>query len=408
MTTLSASRRQFLRALGISAAALPGLALPGFMARAGAAPGAGHILVLIELAGGNDGLNTVIPIRDPAYRALRPDLGITTKAAIGLDAETALNPGLRPLADLWRKGQVRIIEGVGYPEPNRSHFRSIEIWNTGGGARSLSATGWIAAALGRRPPGATQDVDGVVLGGEMGPLAGPGRFTVMRNPDRFVARARRLAAVSGGEARAVTAAASSDGAPSPLEQVLAVYESAAATSEKIRVKLARLAPKAWDFPESELGQQLHAAARLLDAGVTVPALKVTLGGFDTHANQAGSHEMLLQDLSQSVTAFARQARRMGLWDRIVMVTYSEFGRRARQNRSAGTDHGTAQPVLVIGGRVRGGIGGKRPSLDQLVEDDLVHTTDYRALYAGILADLWGRRDNVYSRAGHTPIPLLKA
>jgi uncharacterized protein (DUF1501 family) len=157
----------------------------------------------------------------------------------------------------------------------------------------------------------------------------------------------------------------------------------------IRRKLEASRDRQWNFPNTQLGDQLRTAARLLDAGIDVPVLKVVQDGYDTHDAQPWEHGRLLAELSDAVTAFAAAMRDIGLWDQVTLLTYSEFGRTARENASAGTDHGTAAPVFAIGGNVQGGLSGGRPSLDQLVDGDLAHTTDYRSLYAAILQDLWG-------------------
>ncbi len=392
----SQTRRRFLSALGASAATLPLITTPGFVHATGQNLPKGKTLVLIELAGGNDGLNTVVPITDPAYRGLRPEIGIDRADALGLDADTALHGSMRDFADLWEDGSLRIVEGVGYPNPNRSHFRSIEIWNAGQGAESLARDGWIASAFANGNAPAPSDVSGLTLGGDMGPLSGNGRFSAMRDEETFLETLENLP----GMRHAVRP----DTAKSPLEHILQTYDSAQITGDVIARKLESGASQSFAFPDSELGQQLQTAARLLDAGVDVPVLKVVQDGYDTHDNQPGEHAFLLEDLSTSVGAFARAMKQIGLWDQITVVTYSEFGRTARENGSYGTDHGTAAPVFVAGGNVLGGFGGERVSLDRLVDDDLVHTTDYRRVYAGLLKDLW----DINTPAEGAALPFLKS
>ena len=377
---LSPARRQFLSAMGVSSAALlPSLALPGFAQAAGLAPQGGNILVLVELAGGNDGLNTVIPISDDRYHDLRPNIGLASANSLSLDADTGLHPAMQPMADLWEEGSLRIIEGVGYPKPDRSHFRSIEIWNTGGGADTLSQNGWVSDAFATDAPDAL-DAAGLVLGGEMGPLGGQGRFSALREIDSYL---DGLSALEAGphairpETRADT-----------VGHVLETYESAHATGERIRAKLDQSRSRSWDFPDTHLGQQLRNAARLMDAGVDAPVFKVVQDGYDTHDNQPDRHAKLLGDLSVALEAFSRSLKQIGIWDRVTVATYSEFGRRARENGSAGTDHGTAAPLFVTGGAVKGGFDGERPLLDDLVDDDLAFTTDYRSVYNALLVDLW--------------------
>ncbi len=383
---LTPSRRRFLQALGT--AALPSVALPGFAKAAGAKLGGENILVLIELSGGNDGLNTVIPTTDPRYNELRPNIGINASDTITLDRDTGLHPDMASMARLWDAGDLQIIEGVGYPNPNRSHFRSIEIWNSGSGAEDLAHQGWINTTLNGAQIAGARDATGLVLGGEMGPLKGQGRFSAVRDVDAYGYMLDNLP----GAKHAVRPSSEL----SPLDHVLATYDSAQATGDRIYQKLERTQDRRWSFPQSELGEQLRTAARLLDAGVSVPVLKVVQGGYDTHDDQAGSHAFLLQELSEAVGAFAKAMQKIGIWDQITVVTFSEFGRRAYENASFGTDHGTAAPVFVAGGKVAGGFTGKRPSLVDLYDDDLVHTTDYRRVYDALLTEIWGITDNPFA------------
>lgn len=380
MTLITPNRRRFLTALGTGAATLPLITLPGFVQAAGPATPKGNTLILIELAGGNDGLNTVIPVTDPGYRNLRPEIGIARDEALSLDGDTGLHSAMRGVADLWEAGDVQIVEGVGYPNPNRSHFRSIEIWNAGLGAESIERNGWISTAFGDGRAPATEDADGIVLGGDMGPLVGDGRFSAMREEETFLDTLDNLP----GRMHAVRP----EPAGSPLDHILATYDNAQVTGEAIRRKLEASRDRDWDFPWTQIGQQLRTAARLLDAGIDVPVLKVVHDGYDTHDGQPEEHASLLTELSEAIAAFSKIMQKAGLWEQVTVLTYSEFGRTARENASGGTDHGTAAPVFAIGGKVQGGFSGARPSLDKLVEDDLVYTTDYRTLYHATLRDLW--------------------
>ena len=390
MSQISSSRRRFLTALGAGVTGLPLIALPGFVRAATASVPEGNMLVLIELVGGNDGLNTVVPVSDPKYHSLRPEIGLKRHEVLRLDDETGLHPAMRGFADLWQDGHAQIIEGVGYPEPNRSHFRSIEIWNSGLGTREKGRDGWVASAFADGPP-AGSDIEGIVLGGDMGPLAGPGRFTAMRDTTEFMDTIGNLSAAPHAVRRQANL--------SPLEHVLATYDSAFITGDAISRRLEASRDKGWSFPDTELGNQLHTAARLLDAGVSVPVLKVVQSGYDTHDGQPDRHAKLLGDLCAAITAFASAAKDMGRWQQITLLTYSEFGRTARENASAGTDHGTAAPVLLVGGQVMAGRSGQRPSLDALVDGEMAFTTDYRSLYAGVLRDLWSIDAPMFDLAG---------
>lgn len=397
-TTLTKSRRQFLSALGASALALPAITLPSFVRAAGDLAFAGNVLVLIELSGGNDGLNTVVPTRDPAYRALRPSIGLVPRDTLTLDGQTGLHPAMGAMAHMWEAGELQIIEGVGYPNPNRSHFRSIEIWNAGLGAESDAQTGWISRAFADSAAPGARDAEGLVIGGDMGPLRGPGRFSSLRDEERFLETLSLLQ-------RAPHAVRARQG--SPLDHVLSTYESAQITGEAVRRRLASSPARGLDFPDSDIGAQLRTVARLLEAGVEVSVLKVTQDGYDTHDAQPGTHAFLLEDLSDAIGAFARAMRQIGLWQQVTVVTYSEFGRTARENASDGTDHGTAAPIFVAGGRVQGGLSGQRVDLDRLQDGDLVHTTDYRDVYAALVSELWGASTEPFRRPNAAALSLLR-
>lgn len=395
MTTLSMNRRNWLRLMGASALSLPLTTAPAWAAGAGL--GKDHTLILIELEGGNDGLNTLIPYRDDNYRRVRPTLALSGSEVLQLGNDMGLHPSLSGLARGWERGEVRLVEGVGYPNPNRSHFRSIEIWNAGLGADTKETQGWISRLMDQDSLGL--DADGITLGGEMGPLRGPGRFTGLEEIEAFFdqAEALRTAGVLGGyddgmgDGSTMMHSVRPGGGNAALDHLLSVHSNAVGTADLLERKLRQASNRDFDMPDSTLGLQLAAALQLLDAGVTTPVLKVSHGGFDTHAYQAEAHAFLLQELDEAMRGFERAARDMGIWNNVTLMTYSEFGRRFHENGSEGTDHGTAAPVILAGGKVAGGFGGARPSLEtrDLVEDDMVHTTDFRSVYSGVARDLWG-------------------
>lgn len=395
MTTLSMNRRNWLRLMGASALSLPLTTAPAWAAGAGL--GKDHTLILIELEGGNDGLNTLIPYRDDNYRRVRPTLALSGREVLQVGSDMGLHPSLSNLAQGWERGEVRLVEGVGYPNPNRSHFRSIEIWNAGLGADTKETQGWVSRLMDQDSLGL--DADGIALGGEMGPLRGPGRFTGLEEIEQFFdqAEALRTAGVLGGyddtmgDGASMMHSVRPSGGNAALDHLLSVHSNAVGTADLLERKLRQASTRDFDMPDSTLGLQLAAALQLLDAGVTTPVLKVSHGGFDTHAYQAEAHAFLLQELDDAMRGFERAARDMGIWKNVTLMTYSEFGRRFHENGSEGTDHGTAAPVILAGGKVAGGFGGARPSLEakDLIEDDMVHTTDFRSVYSGIAQDLWG-------------------
>ncbi|MFQ5653272.1 MAG: DUF1501 domain-containing protein [Planctomycetota bacterium] len=378
-------RRDFLRLSGLSAGllSLPVLGTRALVWAAGddrlrSFPLAGRILVLVELHGGNDGLNTVIPYRSERYRELRPRLAIPRGDVLPLDDSLALHPSLKPLREIWDAREIALVLGVGYAQPNRSHFRSIEIWETGSRSDELLDEGWIARLLAGIDLPAERAADGILLGrGHPGPLAGPlMRNVALNDPKRFQEQASRLR-------------------PSPrlggnraLEHVLGVGADPRRGARIIAERRARAPALGVDFPRSPLGRQFRAAAELVASGVPVQVIKLFQGGYDTHTNQLGAHARLLEQLAAGVAAFRSALGKAGLWKDVLLMTYSEFGRRAAQNGSGGTDHGTAAPHLLIGGSVRGGIYGEQPSLEDLAKDDLRHTVDYRRLYATVAREWW--------------------
>ncbi len=356
---------------------------------------ADRTLVLVELAGGNDGLNTVVPYADPAYQRLRPAIAIKREAVLQLDEKLGLHPSLAPLDEAWKAGELAIVQGVGYDNPNRSHFRSIDIWDTASGSNRFLTEGWVSRVIGASRRQAERLADAVVLGGGTGPVGGAGlRAVSMNDPQRFLRQAQGM---KTAEARPANPA---------LAHLLKVQHEVQDTAKELRGVLARAPEARGEFPPGPFGQQLRVAARLIAAKAVVPVVKLALGGFDTHANQPGQHGNLLRQLGQGLAAFRKALADAGRWNDVLVMTYSEFGRRAAQNGSNGTDHGTAAPHFVIGGRVRGGLYGPAPDLANLANGDLRYSIDYRRLYATAAQTWWGfARTGAFD--GHAPLPILK-
>jgi len=341
----------------------------------------GRILLLVELRGGNDGLNTLVPYADPKYRELRPVLGVAREHVLPLDEKVGLHDKLEPLMDSWRAKDFAILQGVGYPYPNRSHFRSIEIWDTASTANQTLSEGWIAQAFEGTslPKGAA--VDCIVADTNALPATGPSlRTIVMQDAENFLRQAESLKEMGG----------KSDGGNPALRHVLAVRQEINAAAAGLRDRLQAAPTPTYAYnQETGLGRQLDLATRLLASKVPVVAIKVALGGFDTHANQAPTHERQLGVLANSLATLRKNLIAANLWNDVLVMTYSEFGRRARQNASGGTDHGAAAPQFVLGGGVKGGLYGAYPSLADLQDGDLKHGIDFRAVFATVARDCWG-------------------
>lgn len=390
---LTLSRRHLLQ----TAAALPFAGLPaGVLARSAPAP---RILVLLELNGGNDGLNTLVPYADPNYARLRPALALARDRVLHLDERFGLHPALQPLMPAWQAGDLAAVLGVGYPRPNRSHFRSIEIWNSASASNETLRDGWLHRVLVENgaaqvpPPGFVPQ--GIVLGGPEGPIAGAALAPVVLRDPRQLAEATRLLG-SGGSSAANPA----------LAHILAIRARTQDAAEEIGRRLRDAPPIATTFPKSGLGRQLEIAAGLIAAGAPASVIKVQHSGYDTHAQQAGRHGALLGELAEALAAFRAAMAEMDSWQRVLVMTYAEFGRRVAGNASGGTDHGTAAPHFLLGGRLRGGLYGAPPRLDDLEGGDLRPTLDFRRLYATVAGDWLGLPPAPASLGRHTPLPLI--
>jgi uncharacterized protein (DUF1501 family) len=366
-----------------------------------AAPGPGdRLLVLVELNGGNDGLNTVVPYADPAYARARPRLAVRGDRVLKLDERLGLAPELEALMPAWRSRELAVALGVGYPRPNRSHFRSIEIWNSASDSDQVLQDGWVARVFAESgfARSARRDelaADGLVLGGPSGPLAGAAmRTVVMRDPERFLKQTARIAhgKTAGGNPA--------------LDHILTVRGQIHQAARKIEGRLQGAPGSLGAFPQTRLGRQLAVAARLVAAGVPVAAIKVSQLGFDTHTGQAGRHRTILRELAEALAAFRNALVRAGAWDRVLVMTYAEFGRRVAENGSGGTDHGTSAPHFLLGGRVRGGLYGAPPPLDDLEGGDLRHGLDFRGLYATAAQGWWGFAPTTNALGRHRPLPCL--
>lgn len=369
-------RRDFLRLAGLAPLLLTA---PRLFAAGAVKPVWERVLVLVELQGGNDGLNTVVPYADPRYTQLRPRLGVARDSVLKLSDQIGFNPNLDALMPIWNDRQLAIALGVGYTQPNRSHFRSIEIWETAADSSEVLQEGWLARLFADSRPPSGFVADGVVVGrDDAGPLSGPRmRNVIMQSPAQFAALAARVRE------------ASSVNANPALAHLLRVQGEVSQAGHALAEKQSRTTALKTAFPASRIGTELKTVAQLLVDRTAAPVFKVAHGSFDTHSNQRNLHDRLLKELAEALAAFRTALREAGLWERVLVLTYSEFGRRASENGSAGTDHGTAAPHFLIGGRVKGGLYGAQPSLTDLADGDLRHKLDYRSLYATVAKEWWG-------------------
>ena len=380
------SRRNFIKLTSASAVAVAhSLSMFEFAQAAGPRllPTGTPILVIVTLNGGNDGLNTVVPYLDPIYKSLRPQLAYKEDQVLPIGDGLGLNGSMTGFKTLWDNKQLAIVRGVGYPNPDRSHFSSMAIWQSA--SRTPIKTGWIgrwietqpenpflAISLGSTLPPLFQ---GAKRSGTVLPLSGLKIPTGMLATDfaKTSKKTRLDGQLSATAARSIRDLFTVADIVSPI--------------------LKNPAPPAADLPtviggnaggESNLSAQLDIAAKLIAAGVPTRVWSVSLGGFDTHANELSAQSLLLGTVSNSISKFMSQMRTIGRSRDVTVMVYSEFGRRVRANASDGTDHGTSGPMFIIGERVVGGFHGEQPPLNQLKDGDLAVTTDFRSVYGSVI------------------------
>ncbi|HEY3996390.1 MAG TPA: DUF1501 domain-containing protein [Mycobacterium sp.] len=351
-------------------------------------PGAG-VLVLCTLYGGNDGINTLIPYADNAYHDARPELAYASGDVLHLDQQLGLNPAMKGLAQLWNQQHLAIVRGVGYPQPDHSHFRSMDIWQTASPAEPVS-TGWIGRWL-----DATGDdpLRAVNIGAVLPPLAIGAKHTAAAlSPGGGVAAAGKFDTI-------MDALGHDDPSDTPvMAAVCRAYRAARTTDTTFKsVKPAEKQP-------NSLTSQLSMVAAAVKARVPTRVYTVQLGGFDTHANERNTQQRLLQTFDEAVTPFLQQVA----GSNVVLMAYSEFGRRVRANASQGTDHGTAGPVFVAGTPVKGGFYGEEPSLTDLDNGDLKYTNDFRDVYHELLDRTVGTDPTPAVGAGRKSLGFLTA
>jgi uncharacterized protein (DUF1501 family) len=388
---MTLSRRSFLKTSSLVAL---GSTVPGFVSRTAAqaavASQAGArdtILVVVQLTGGNDGLNTAIPFRDENYRRLRPTLAQPEAQVRRLNDSVALHPSMTGLADLLQDNSLCVVQGVGYPNPTQSHFRSMDIWQAANTAERLSE-GWIGRAL-RGIPGATSFH--LSRANEPAPLALTGAPVRVPSITSLADFQLQVAAANNADGRRQRSLIEQSALPAPGQPGLLdfVRRTAVNTYDSSRrlQEIGRNYQPRVPYPNTALANHLRLAAQLIDGGIGARLFYVSIDGFDTHASQAQAHANLLREVSDGMSAFYRDMSARGHRDRILMMTFSEFGRRVRENGSQGTDHGAAAPMLLVGGRVRAGVVGAHPSLTDLQAGNLRFHTDFRQVYAAIL-DRW--------------------
>jgi uncharacterized protein (DUF1501 family) len=355
------------------------------------------ILIVIQLAGGNDGLNTLIPYEDDLYYQARPTIGVPKGTVLKLDDRVGFHPALTPLKGLFDSGNLAVIQGVGYPNPNRSHFRSSEIWQTASDSEQVLTKGWLGRYFDNCCPGEDPTV-GVVLGDQL-----PEAFSAQKPTGIAIGRpatmgfdkesgsdeSRLFAELNGMESMSGDSISSLAGPQnsglSAMEYLQRTALDAQVSTDKIKQVLKRT-KSVPSYPKNRLGGSLSLISRLIAGGLPTRVYYASHGGFDTHAGQINTHQRLMNELATALSAFCEDLKEKGIFDRVIVMTFSEFGRRVRENANGGTDHGTAAPLFVCGGAVKPGTYGQQPRLDQLDAGDLIHTVDFRDVYSTILSN----------------------
>ena len=342
-------------------------------------------LILIELQGANDGLNTVVPYGSNLYRRLRPSLAIETADLLKLDDYVGLHPSLRNVANLYSLGECKIVQGLGYPHPNLSHFRSIELWERGGDGRSDGGKGWLIEPLEVLAKDLSLDAKAMFLDGA-GDIFSGGTNGYLSSADLRMILSTDLDQ-SGSSTKI-------DTSNSLVSELVQSRDENRELLRALKFKIGGLS--AYSFGYGDLSAQMGSVCNLIDTGVNIPVFKVSIGSFDTHDFQRWTHKDLLEKLDRAIGETAQQLKRIGVWDDTLIMTYSEFGRRAKENGSGGTDHGMAAPHFLLGGNIKGGIVGDYPQLGQLEKDNLLFSMDYRSVYNFVLSEHFGLSENPFS------------
>ena len=382
------TRRGFLKGAAIVAAS--GSFAPSFLTRTAytALAAGANQLVVVQLSGGNDGINMVIPYGTPQYAQSRPTLAVPQDQVLPLDANTGLHPNLKSLKALFDQKQLAVVQGVGYPNPNRSHFQSMQIWQTASPDNSQQ-TGW----LGRYDEAYLQGQRlGALNFGEQLPrtfwtdhtvvpsIGSLNNYQFLTDPKAPDDKQAQIDAIN----KIFNTPVGRDAADFFRQSAIDAFQTAA------DLKAAVAGSKsAAQYPATALGRSLQLVGQLVGTNLGTRIYYVSMGGFDTHSGEKGTHDRLMQQLNDALDAFVKDLQARGTFGSTAILTFSEFGRRVKENGSGGTDHGTAEPMFLLGGGVQGGLYGAYPSLSDLDVGDLKFSTDFRGVYGTVVSDWLG-------------------
>lgn len=377
-------RRDFLKQASLASTAMM---VPSFLTSSSLGKlyknRAGKILVVVQLSGGNDGLNTIVPYRNDIYYRNRPDLGVSKTEVLPVSDDLGFNPALQSLRSIFDQGQMSIINNVGYPNPDRSHFRSMDIWHTASESTEYLNSGWIGRYLDSNCQGCQSPYQAIEVDDTLS-LALKGqekRGFAMSDPNRL----KRAA-----DNRILQAISKAPHTGADEEKVGYLYKTLidSESSANYLFEQSKKHHSTATYPQSEFGQDLRTIAQLITADTDTKIYYTSLTGFDTHANQKTRQERLLGQYADAMKVFVEDLKQNGLLDDVLILTFSEFGRRVNQNASRGTDHGTANNLFLMGGQLKKpGFFNEGPDLTNLDEGDLKYSVDFRKVYATIL-DRW--------------------
>jgi uncharacterized protein (DUF1501 family) len=370
-----------------------------------------NILVVLQLSGGNDGINTLIPFSDSNYAKLRPTLGIAPADVLKLTDSVGLNPSLGKLKSLYDQGKMAVIQGVGYPNPNRSHFRSMDIWHSAR-PESFERSGWLGRYVAACECAQDNALPAISMGDQLNSMfwtettlvpavASIGAFSFLTDTKYKNDRTFQMQTLQNIYGQA--------GNWPAYEALIrrGTVQALSASDELQKVAASYQTPV--KYPANNgLANQLKMVAQVIHGNLGTRLFSVSMGGFDTHANQKDTQNKLLGQLGDAVDAFMLDLANMNMQNNVTIMTFSEFGRRAKQNGSNGTDHGTAEPMFIIGNKVQGGLYGTYPSLTNLDNGDLKFNADFRSIYAGILKDVVGADPSPILAGAFDPINVMRA
>ncbi len=408
------SRRRFMgQVLGLSALSAT---VPSFLQKTGVAlaadgrkvapiPGLkdSRVLVVVQMAGGNDGLNTVIPYGDDLYYTARPKLGIEAGKVLKLDTHLGLHPEMVELKRLFDDGSLAILQNVGYPNPERSHFRSTDIWETASPSDKVWQTGWVGRYFDANCAGCRSTTLGFQVGSRPALTFSSARSRVVTIENPGILDFSTERAIADGLKRVNRVEPTGIG---HLDYIQRTANDTLGLSRTLQQALAG-GKSSVEYAPFNFSQSLKIVAQMIVAELPVRVFYVSHGSFDTHNKQAGPHAALLQEFSEGLGAFCANLKATGHFDRTLIMTFSEFGRRVAQNESGGTDHGTASVMFLMGGAVKPGMHGSPPDLKTLDEGDLIHRVDFRSVYATVLGGWLGADPKPILEGAFPPVPLLK-